>query len=281
MVDAGATNPRPEVVRQGGRAIAPPYVSYSTFRTMLEWLGSEGVPLRFDRSFWESKFSGSNGAQLSAALRFLGLLWDDEPNPELERLATATPYERRTTLGLLLIDSYLAVPFDELPRATPAMVRDWFRAYPIDGHTLRKAISFFVNAAKDTEFPLSNAVRKMAKSKSPAPSSKCERGKREARKTGRSQQSGRGPCWRTGSSTNRTDSCPAKPTDHRPGKRRHDNRGRRCRPFPPLRPGPRIRPVTGRPRAELRGRTTGDRGNRTSFERESFGVAVLNHDMSS
>ena len=171
MVDAGATNPRPEVVRQGGRAIAPPYVSYSTFRTMLEWLGSEGVPLRFDRSFWESKFSGSNGAQLSAALRFLGLLWDDEPNPELERLATATPYERRTTLRLLLIDSYLAVPFDELPRATPAMVRDWFRAYPIDGHTLRKAISFFVNAAKDTEFPLSNAVRKMAKSKSPAPSS--------------------------------------------------------------------------------------------------------------
>ena len=46
------------------------------------------------------------------------------------------------------------------------MVRQWFRTYPIDGHTLRKAISFFVNAAREAEIPMSNAVRKMAKTKS-------------------------------------------------------------------------------------------------------------------
>jgi hypothetical protein len=144
----------------------PPYVSFNTFRSLREWLGAEGVPLRFDRSFWQGKFSGSNGTQLVAALRFLGLLDGDEPQPGMEHMVEAGPDEWRGMLAGMLVDSYAAVPFDELPRATPAMVRGWFRAYPIDGHTLRKAISFFVNASKEAELPMSNAVRKMAKSRS-------------------------------------------------------------------------------------------------------------------
>tara|TARA_B100000745_G_scaffold269245_1_gene195645 strand:- start:389 stop:793 length:405 start_codon:yes stop_codon:yes gene_type:complete len=46
------------------------------------------------------------------------------------------------------------------------MVRQWFSNYPIDGHTLRKSISFFVNAAKEADIPMSNAVSKMAKIRS-------------------------------------------------------------------------------------------------------------------
>ena len=71
---------------------------------------------------------------------------------------------------MVLKDSYSVVPFDELDRATPAMLKAWFRAYPIDGHTMRKAISFFINAAKEAELPMSNAIRKMAKSKRRGPS---------------------------------------------------------------------------------------------------------------
>lgn len=125
----------------------------------MEWLRSEGVPLRFDRSFWQTKFSGSTGSQLVAALRFLGLLRGDRPLPDLENLVEAAFDERRFVLRELLTDSYAAVPFDALDRATPAMLRRWFSAYPIDGHTLRKAISFFVSAAKEAEIPMSNAVR--------------------------------------------------------------------------------------------------------------------------
>jgi hypothetical protein len=150
----------------------PPYVSFSTFRTLREWLGDEGVPLRFDRSFWESKFSGSTGTQLVATLRFLGLLDQEQPQQGMERMAEATTAEWRLFLAELLHDSYTAVPFDELPRATPAMVRGWFRSYPVDGHTLRKAISFFVSAAKEADLPMSNGVRKMAKgrpARQPAP----------------------------------------------------------------------------------------------------------------
>ena len=156
--------------RERDQPIAPPYVSFSTFRTLLEWLGSEGVPLQFDRSFWNAKFSGTTGTQLMAALRFLGLLDGDRPLRDLEGLVEAAPDERRFILAVLLKDSYVGVPFDELERATPAMVRRWFRAYPVEGHTLRKAISFFVTAAKEAELPMSNSVRNMAKSKSKGPS---------------------------------------------------------------------------------------------------------------
>lgn len=160
--------PEPEssgIERETTEVTAPPYVSFNTFRTLLEWLRSEGVPLRFDRSFWQAKFSGSTGSQLVAALRFLGLLKGDRPVPDLENLVEADFDERRFVLRELLTDSYAAVPFNELDRATPAMLRRWFSAYPIDGHTLRKAISFFVSAAKEAEVPMSNAVSKMSKSK--------------------------------------------------------------------------------------------------------------------
>ncbi len=155
--------------------VTPPYVSFSTFKTLLEWLSEEGVPLRFDRSFWQVRFSGSNGTQLTAALRFLGLLSGDRPMADLESLVQADMDERRFILAVLLKDSYKAISFEELSRATPNMVRDWFRAYPIDGHTLRKAISFFVNAAREAQLPMSNAVSKMAKSKGTARSQQLAR----------------------------------------------------------------------------------------------------------
>ena len=145
--------------------ITPPYVSFTTFRSLISWLETEGVPHRFDRSFWHAKFSGSTGTQLVAALRFLGLLSGDTPQSDLERLVRASRPERQQMLTRLLSDSYHSVRFDELPRATPAMVREQFASYPVDGNTLRKAVSFFVNAAKEADIPLSNAVRKMARSK--------------------------------------------------------------------------------------------------------------------
>ena len=156
-----------EVARKRNAAIAPPYVSFNTFRTLLTWLASEGVPLRFDRSFWQAKFSGSTGTQLMAALRFLGLLEGDRPMPELERLVNAPRQEKRVILAELLMDCYSVVPFDELPRATPSMVRGWFGGYPVDGHTMRKALSFFVNASKEAGIPISNAVSKMARIRTP------------------------------------------------------------------------------------------------------------------
>lgn len=143
----------------------PPYVSFSTFRTLREWLREEGIPIRFDRSFWETKFSGSNGRQLVSAMNFLGLLAGENPTQLLEEFVNATNDEWRSLLAKSIKENYAIVPFDELDRATPSMIRQWFKAYPVDGHTLRKAISFFINAAKESRIPLSNSVTKMARSR--------------------------------------------------------------------------------------------------------------------
>ena len=147
-------------------SISPPYVSFNTFKTLLDWLKVESVPLRLDRSFWHDKFSGSTGSQLMSSLRFLGLLQANNPMPELENLVQAQPDNKPLILKTLIQNSYTFIPFEELHRGTPAMLISWFKTYPIDGHTLRKAISFFISASIDAEIPISNSIKKMSKYRS-------------------------------------------------------------------------------------------------------------------
>ena len=150
---------------QEERQSSPPYVSYMTFRNFLDWLATEGVPLRFDRSFWSKKYSGSVGPQLMSGIRFLGLLIEEKPTPLLESLVNANGDDRKECLRAIYRRAYEAVDFEALPRATPGMLREWFSSYSIDGTTLRKAESFFINALKDAEEPLSNSLRKVARNK--------------------------------------------------------------------------------------------------------------------
>ena len=152
-------------VSQEGRQLSPPYVSYLTFKNFLEWLETEGVPLRFDRSFWSKKYSGSIGPQLMSGIRFLGLLIEEKPTPLLETLVDAKDGDRKGSLRNIYRQAYKAVDFDALERATPGMLDEWFKSYSIEGSTLRKAESFFVNALKDAEHPLSNSLRKLARNK--------------------------------------------------------------------------------------------------------------------
>ena len=88
-----------------GRAPSPPYISWLTFLNLLEWLGSEGVPLQFDRSFWSRKFSGSVGPQLLTGLRFLGLLKGIRPQPTLERIVEAKGDDRKPLVKTMLTES--------------------------------------------------------------------------------------------------------------------------------------------------------------------------------
>ena len=144
----------------------PPYISFNTFKTLLYWLEKEGVPLRIDRSFWKEKFSGANGSKLMGALRFLGLLDGDKPTKELEILVSSSLGDERSQIFVnILTKSYRNIPFEELARATPNMIKEWFRVYPVDGHTLRKATTFFINAAREAQIPMSNSIIKMTKSR--------------------------------------------------------------------------------------------------------------------
>ena len=66
----------------------PPYVSFKTFQTFLEFL-SEGMPNRIDRSVWLNKFSGSNGTQIMTAIKFFNLIdKDGAPNDDFRNLVS-------------------------------------------------------------------------------------------------------------------------------------------------------------------------------------------------
>ncbi len=145
---------------------SPPYMPYLTFKNFLQWLDAEGVPLRFDRTAWERKYSGSTGSQLLTGLRFLGLLDGERPTPALESIVEATGDDRSELLRARIVDAYSPeVNFSELPRATTGMLDEWMRSYGIEGDTARKAASFFVNASKDLGIPVSMALRKLARNR--------------------------------------------------------------------------------------------------------------------
>ncbi|MDP2953446.1 MAG: hypothetical protein Q8O76_09045 [Chloroflexota bacterium] len=149
----------------GGRDYKTPiYVSYATFSTLIEWLAQmHTIPSRFDRSLWQGKFSGSNGAQLMVGLRFLGLLDGDKPTARLQPLVGEKPQERKQVLKGILRDAYGSDLVDNLSRMTPKMVDDAIAALGATEATRRKAFSFFVNAAKAAEISMPSTIAKKAR----------------------------------------------------------------------------------------------------------------------
>lgn len=153
-----------KTVEQQAKEISPPYIPFPTFNnTFLTWIEGEGIPLKFDRSFWGKKFSGSSGVLLMAGLRFLGLLKEDAPQPKLENIVKTKADERKKLLAMMIRESYTKIDFQQLDRATPSMVNAWMSDYGLDGSTQRKAVSFFINACKAYDIPLSNSLKKMAR----------------------------------------------------------------------------------------------------------------------
>lgn len=141
----------------------PPYVSYRTFRNFIERL-QQGIPARFDRSFWGETLSGSTGTHLIASLRFLGLIdASDFPTERLRRLVTTKAGERASLLRVIAIDAYSFLnegAFD-LSTATYAQLQEVFRdRFQPTGDVARKCIKFFVALTIDAGVPLSPHITK-------------------------------------------------------------------------------------------------------------------------
>lgn len=130
-----------------------PYSSFSTLENFINRLASGGVPAQIDRGFVGG--SGANQSQMLATLRYLGLIdGDRRPTPALHELAEK-PEARARIYRSLVEDHYRGV-LDLGPRATQAMLEQWFRDVGnVTGDTSRKAQSFFVNLAKAGEVEVS------------------------------------------------------------------------------------------------------------------------------
>lgn len=149
-----------------------PYASFLSLINLLDWLKEIGVPAQLDRSLWGTKFSGSVGSHLMIALRYLNLLEDETPLPQLEVLVNAEEGERKVILGEQLRLAYPSVFSIDLQRATPKMLDEAFADIGGGVQTRRKAISFFINACKFADIPLSSTLKKKARNRRSATGAK-------------------------------------------------------------------------------------------------------------
>jgi len=148
----------------------PPYVSYRTFRNFLVQMEKQGLPGRIDRSVLAHK-SGSVQSQLFLALRFLGLIHKSgKPTEDIRRLLTGGQRERMAHFKSLLERSYpfvFGTGFD-VETATSDQTEEIFGRTGASGETLRRCISFFVAAARESGIQVSSYIKPHRGKKSPS-----------------------------------------------------------------------------------------------------------------
>lgn len=145
----------------------PPYVSYRTFRNFVEGL-RQRVPARIDRSYWGDTMSGSTGTQLTAALRFLGLIdATGSPTSRLRPLAIASGEQKATLINEILTASYDFIQQSslDLQSATYAQLKEAFNdRFQLTDDVRRKCIKFFIEMANDAGIVLSPFITKRFRS---------------------------------------------------------------------------------------------------------------------
>lgn len=147
----------------------PPYVSYKTFKGLLEHFAEGGVPGKFDRTFWGTKYNGAVGTTLRGALAFFGMIdANDHLSPAVQVVSTSDENEFKAHMSRMIKESYKPLfegGFD-LQRATTGQLREKFESVYGTKSTTEKAVTFFLHAAKDVEIGLSPFFRTRQKRRS-------------------------------------------------------------------------------------------------------------------
>lgn len=153
-VDDNEVPPQTASPQDGGDEFVPPYISFAQLENVLERMRNEGTPARIDRSYLAS-WSGSSQAQFLKATASLGLRDEHGRPTETLKALVANPEQRPAIFAGILQDKYadaLALGED----ATQQQLDEVFRSYPgISGSTTRKAITFYLHAAKFAGVPVS------------------------------------------------------------------------------------------------------------------------------
>ena len=140
----------PNEVRES--KITWPYTSFKTVLNFVQKLeDNQAIPPRIDRSI----LGGSEGqkTQVLAALKFLGLIAENgDVTPLLQALVTE-PNERPRRIRQLLQKHYPEATKLAEVHATTKQLEETFA--PLGGDTLRKAMTFYLHAARYAQHPLS------------------------------------------------------------------------------------------------------------------------------
>jgi hypothetical protein len=143
----------------------PPYASYATWQKLIEALKTF-LPDQIDSSYYRPlRLSGSAIKALKGALRYLGLVNEEnKPTDKLCRLIRAArenDEEKRNVLRETLGEAYKPLFSDDfnLQRATPGKLADYLeKAGAKRGQMVQKCATFFLSLASEAQVPLSPAL---------------------------------------------------------------------------------------------------------------------------
>lgn len=142
---------------EGRGGFKPPYLPFATFWNFVAELAAHPLPPAIDRSLMGSK-SGSDQVNLMATLRTFGMIDDDrQVQPAFVEFAAMDEDTRKQHLRVL-VEKYYADALSVSSRnGTEQQLHECFRdVYGVDGaDTRRKAVTFFLHAARRAEIPLS------------------------------------------------------------------------------------------------------------------------------
>lgn len=126
----------------------PAYFAFKTLTNLVEKMEEHGPPNRVDRTFL-SNMSGAGQTQFIAGLKALGLIdGDGRVQPRLTELVSQ-PDSRPKIIGEIVRERYPeAVALGQTNATTGELLEVFNTAHNVQGDTARKAIAFFLQAAK-------------------------------------------------------------------------------------------------------------------------------------
>lgn len=141
------------------QAQAAVYASWVTVKNAVEEL-SQGIPNQIDRTTFPGQ-SGGVQNQLFAALKFLGLMRDDNtPTEALHALAVPDEAARKEQWRKLIKDRYAELFALDLTKATQQQLNERMASsYNVSGETKDKAVRFFLSAIGYLGIPVSRYIQ--------------------------------------------------------------------------------------------------------------------------
>src|SRR5579872_6179089 len=134
-----------------------PYLPFKSWNNSFDVFG-QAIPPRIHRTIWRQ--SGLMQGLLLGAYRFFGLIdSEDKPTELLVRYATSSTDMRPMIMGDLLRVAYPEIMSHDLTAMTLPILYELIEKYNVSGATKKKAVTFFLQAAKFAKIPLSNFIQ--------------------------------------------------------------------------------------------------------------------------
>lgn len=144
MPEDGATPPK----------TLTPYASFKTFKSLIDRLDKDGVPGRFDASYF-TQYSGAVKSQIKITLRALELMDDDDCATDSLSQLIATQGEDRQQLMRQIFTRHYRDALSLPDNATSLQLSEVFKNRGLTGDTVNKATSFFLAMADYAGQPVS------------------------------------------------------------------------------------------------------------------------------